>query len=964
MKSDELTNLTDTLLDNLLCVAMVLKKGTREIVASNAQARNIGAIPGEKCYEIYGQENKPCQFCLAPEVWETGEPRQIESVKSGDKYYELRWVPYNEELYIHYITDITAHKQTEERLRQSEARFLDLYYSAPVAYYSVGTDGFIKAANKATESYVGYGPGALLNMNVLDLYAEESKARASEIFELFKQGISVSSEEMVYRRKDGQKVYGLLSVTPIKDENDRVLASRSVVVDITEPKQSDLEYKTIIQTTIDGFWLADTQGRFLDVNDTYCRLIGYSCDELLEMNISDIEGIENPEETKVRISRVMETGGDRFETRHRCKDGKIVDVEISVNYINFAGGRMCVFIRDITERKQVEESLANEAIRRHILIEQSRDGIVVLDQNGNVYESNIRFAEMIGYSLEEVNQLNVWDWEYLYPPEQVLEMIRSVDETGDHFETKHRRKDGTAYDVEISTNAAIFAGQKLIFCVCRDITERKRIEDVLQEEQRRLRDALVMGKIGNWEYDVKTKEMYWAEETYTLYERDPALGPPTEEEELAYYSAEQVSMLKDYSERMIKNKEEFQYDLEATLPNGTKKYFAAAAHPILDENGQAVKTFGTVQDITERKQLEELYITLARNSPIGVYIFQDGKYRFVNHQFAQATGFSEEELLNMQPGELVHPEDRERIRNAATQMLKGERTAPYEFRVYGRDGELHWAMETVTSIYYEGRRATLSNFMDITERKKAEEEHDKMEEQLILTDRLASIGELSAGIAHEINNPLTGVIGFSELLMDREDVPDDIKEDLKIINSEAKRTTEIARHLLTFSRKQEVRKTDSNINIIIQNVLDLREYEQRVSNIQIHTSLAPDIPEIIADPSRLQQVFFNIIINAEFFMKEAHGRGDLTITTERVGDIVRASFADNGPGISQDNLAHLFDPFFTTKEVGKGTGLGLSICYGIVTEHGGKLYTESELGKGTTFIVELPITDTEEKGVE
>jgi len=116
------------------------------------------------------------------------------------------------------------------------------------------------------------------------------------------------------------------------------------------------------------------------------------------------------------------------------------------------------------------------------------------------------------------------------------------------------------------------------------------------------------------------------------------------------------------------------------------------------------------------------------------------------------------------------------------------------------------------------------------------------------------------------------------------------------------------------------------------------------------------LPETTADGLQLQQVFLNIIINAEHFMIEAHGRGTLTITTQRVGDIIRASFADDGPGIAKKNIGHLFDPFFTTKEVGKGTGLGLSISYGIIMEHGGRIYAESKLGKGATFVVELPIS--------
>ncbi len=145
---------------------------------------------------------------------------------------------------------------------------------------------------------------------------------------------------------------------------------------------------------------------------------------------------------------------------------------------------------EITERKQAEETLADEATRRRILVDQSRDGIVILDQNGKVYEANQRFAEMLGYTPREVSKLHVWDWDALSSREQILEMIRTVDAAGDHFETRHRRKDGTVSDVEISTNGAVIAGQKLIFCVCRDITKRKKAEEALQAEKNKLQSLI------------------------------------------------------------------------------------------------------------------------------------------------------------------------------------------------------------------------------------------------------------------------------------------------------------------------------------------------------------------------------------------------------------------------------------------------------------------------------------------
>jgi signal transduction histidine kinase len=231
-----------------------------------------------------------------------------------------------------------------------------------------------------------------------------------------------------------------------------------------------------------------------------------------------------------------------------------------------------------------------------------------------------------------------------------------------------------------------------------------------------------------------------------------------------------------------------------------------------------------------------------------------------------------------------------------------------------------------------------------------------MQEQLMAQDRLASIGQLVSGVAHEVNNPLTSVIGFSELLL-KSELPDDVKADLKIINDEAMRTSSIVKNLLTFARKQPEGKAPVDLNEQIQRVLDLRDHEQKVNNIQVIRRLASDLPEVTGNASQLQQVFFNIVINAEFFMLQAHQKGNLTVTTERAGDFARISFADDGPGISEENMHSLFSPFFTTKAVGKGTGLGLSICYGIITEHGGRIYAETEPGQGATFIVELPIKE-------
>ncbi len=369
------------------------------------------------------------------------------------------------------------------------------------------------------------------------------------------------------------------------------------------------------------------------------------------------------------------------------------------------------------------------------------------------------------------------------------------------------------------------------------------------------------------------------------------------------------------------------------------------------------------QDITEGRQAEdkirqtaeEWRTTFDSITDLVSIHNKDFKLIRVNKAFADSLNMKPEELIGKTCYQMIHGTTEPVSNCPHMQTLKTKEPARSEFF----EPHLGIHLEVATSPIFNDKGEVVASVhvaRDITERK-------KMEEQLIITDRLASIGQLASGIAHELNNPLTSVIGFSDLLLER-DLPADVKEDLETINREAKRTAQVVKGLLTFARKQGTEKGSVDINSIIQGILQLRSYEQRVSNIEVSARLAADLPQIIGNGGQLQQVFINIIVNAEQAMLEAHGRGALTITTERVGDIIRASITDDGPGISLESMKKLFTPFFTTKEVGKGTGLGLSICHGIVTEHGGKIYAESEPGKGATFIVELPITSAGNKEKE
>ena len=327
-----------------------------------------------------------------------------------------------------------------------------------------------------------------------------------------------------------------------------------------------------------------------------------------------------------------------------------------------------------------------------------------------------------------------------------------------------------------------------------------------------------------------------------------------------------------------------------------------------------------------------------------------GHVTFVNNSACRDMGYSKEELIGMSYKQFVAEEDIESVFRMFREVYEsGTLNKGFSWKTVRKDGSHGFAETSVSPLRDDS--GEIIGFRgvgrDVTE-------HRRMQEQLMLTDRLASIGQLTSGIAHELNNPLTGVIGFSDLLL-RRDLPADIKEDLETVNREAKRTSTVVKGLLAFARQQEIEKTPLDINCTIEEVLRLRSYEQRVNNIEVDTRFAPDLPEISGNGAQLQQVFMNIIINAEHAMLGAHARGRLSIVTEWVGETVRVSITDDGPGITASDMKRLFNPFFTTKEVGKGTGLGLSISHGIVTDHGGSIYAESEPGKGAMFVVELPV---------
>ena len=350
------------------------------------------------------------------------------------------------------------------------------------------------------------------------------------------------------------------------------------------------------------------------------------------------------------------------------------------------------------------------------------------------------------------------------------------------------------------------------------------------------------------------------------------------------------------------------------------------------------------------QQSENKYRTVVERAADGIFIVapESGRFIELNPSMEILTGYPREELLAMiLPLLLPEGEQLAAIELLNRTVERGRGAAEYlSFRK--KNGKRISIDLNTTLVEYQAGKAVLGIARDITERK-------AVEERLRETSRLISVGELAAGVAHEINNPLTIILGFSQLLSSR-DLPEPMGDQIQRIYSEAQRTAKIVQNLLSFARRREPEKRYLAVTEILERALELKSHDFKMdANIEVARRWAPNLPRIMADEHQMIQVILNILTNAEHAMTESGSGGKLDIGADRVDNKLRISFTDDGPGISGEQLRRIFDPSFTTKEVGKGTGLGLSICYGIVRQHGGEIWAESSPDKGATFYIELPI---------
>ncbi|MCJ7670285.1 MAG: PAS domain S-box protein [Dehalococcoidia bacterium] len=875
--------------------------------------------------------------------------------------------------------DITERKKMEEVLRRSEERYRTILEETGDGYFETDLAGNSTFVNDAQTRLLGYSREEIIGMNFRAFTPEEKVKAVFEAYNrMYKTGEPLRSSPTEIIRKDGSHGFAETSAFPIRNDKGEIIGFRGVRRDITERKkmeealrQSEEKYRTILEEMEDSYFEVDLGGHLTFVNNSVCRDLGYSREELIGMNYKGFT-IEEDIESVFRVfNEVYRTGvpNKGFPWKTIRKDGSHGFAETSISLLRNDKGEIIGFRgvgRDITERKQAEEKLRQSEENYKTLFNNSVVGMYVMDiETSKIVMGNRAAREMAGVSsAEEGIGINPFDFVVPEDRSKVLDIAINefLQDSRQTHEVQVMDKNGRRGWQSFSIARITHQGRLASLVSIMDITERKQAEEKVRQSKENYRALFESSVIGAVVVDAETMEIIMANQAtmkmFGFSSPEAGINPldfsPTEDRQRNLELIVKEVFEKDSREST---------DLPVMTKDGRKIWVSVTGARITYKGKLAGLLSFT--DITERKRMEEAlrqseenYRALFDSTVIGTFVLDAETMKVVigNQAAAKMFGFSSaDEAIGINPLDFIPPEDREKVLEIAVkELFEQDLRRTHELQAITKDGRKIWASITGARIMHEGRLAGLISFTDITEQK-------QQNERLMLTDRLASLGELASGTAHELNNPLTSIIGFSQLLMEKE-VPDDIREDLKLIYSEAQRAASVTKNLLTFARKHAPVKQRDQINNIIEDVLKLRTYEHKVSGIEVEGQLDPDLPKIMVDYFQMQQVFMNIIINAEYFMTKAHNKGTLTITTKKQSNTVMISIADDGPGIPPENLKRIFDPFFTTKEAGKGTGLGLSICHGIVTEHGGQIYARSQLGKGATIFVELPINSRDHIG--
>ncbi len=810
------------------------------------------------------------------------------------------------------IRDITERKRAEEIISESEQRFRDFFEKTPIGLHIFAPDQIIIDINDAELEMIGY-----------------------------------RREEIV-----GKKTWQ----------------------DIVIPAQRESFQEHWQEIT--------TKGQIRDIEYTLVHKRGYHIDVILNAS-----------------SRFNENG----------------------NLINTRGS-----VLNITERKRAEEALRESEQRFDLAVRATSDGIWEWDILTDEEYFSPAWCEILGYSHDDPELQHTYDsWASRIHPDDydhVMNAEKGHLEEGKVYDVdyRHRHQSGE-YRWQNSRGQAIFDEYgkpvRMVGCI-RDITERKRAEEELRKSNANLEAGQAIAHVGSYDWEIATGGVTWSDEMFRIYGLEKRGEAISFDAVMELTHPADVPRIMERVKRMLQGEVQPPIEYRAVRPDGTERILAGDGIVVFDQSGKPVRMIGTVQDVTERKRAQEelqqnterarlLAKMLDTSSQPFAMGSADGRLIRVNPAFCELTGYSEEELLKDVTWDetLTPPEWRELEARVLDTLMRSGKPQRFEKEYIRKDGKrrnvellLHRNLDT------QGRFESAFAFVtDVTERKRAEKSlreseealqkaHDELEERvgartaalasvneqlyremkererteeaLYRSQRLASMGTMAAGIAHEINNPLHGIALASEIALQQKDGPQGsqtVDEMLRKIQGEALRCGRITQGVLQFARQETSEKWPGSLADVVRRAKDLTRQPAADKQVGVRLELSDSLPPLTINPTEMEQVFVNLICNAI----EASEPGDcVTVRADVVPDAVRVLVEDRGCGMTKEQTDQVFDPFYTTRQEAGGTGLGLSVTHGIIEGHGGTIRAESSPGHGSAFTLVLPLQLPTTKGAE
>jgi two-component system cell cycle sensor histidine kinase/response regulator CckA len=875
-------------------------------------------------------------------------------------------------------TDVTELKKAADSLKESEQRFRAIFNSAADGIVLVDVqDKHFDTANETFCQMLGYSNEEVESLGVADIHPEPDLPRVIEVFEKQARGEIKIARDVPVKRSNGYVFYADINSIPITLAGKKYLMG--IFRDVTDRKaiedalrESEDKYRSLVEEMADVIYTLDTEGNVTSVNKAGKAAFGREAPEVIGKSFTNWIPQKYQPDAIATFKRIL--GGEKVtaETVLLGKDGEPHNVEFSSTPMIKDGTVVGTrgIMRDVTWRKQAEQKLRESEEKFRQLVSTTTDAIMLFDAETRQFiEVNRACEELYGYTREEFLKLRQFNIT-AEPQESDASIKKTLQGKLSKIPLRyHRKKDGTIFPVEISASTFEIAGRRVLCGVVRDITDRKKAEDELQEAQAKYR-ALVE-EVPAITYTAMLDQT--STTTYVSPQINQILGFSQSDykDDPGFWSKhlhpEDRQRVMTKVAQCHETQQPFAYEYRMITKDGHTKWISDHARIVQDNHGNPLCLQGVMLDVTDRKRVEKAlaeselkYRTIVESAGEAILrLDRNGVILFINSTGAKRLGGKPEDYIGKTLRDIFpkHTADRQ-ISSIHKVMRTGiplNTTNAAEFH-----GQLRWNYTTTEPL--RDSTGKISSVMviarDIHERKQAEEQLQRYREEMARTEQLASLGTLSATLAHELTQPLTVVRLSIQNLLARPNVGSyskAVRKDLKEALTGVSSAAAIIDRFRYFARKS-TEKTTSKVDLeaVGNKIIRLLNESAQQVNVTVCLRDFDNMPAIYMCERDLEQLFFALIENA---IQAADGKKEreITIRSALKDSHIELQFFDNCGGIASEHLDKIFEPFFTTKPVGQGTGLGLCIVQRIVSERGGHIRVENEYGKGCTFFVTLPI---------